>query len=121
MANHNPQRPPQPQRVVDALELAKVVAPSGAPPAPVTSPAAAAPVAPVSAPDGPAAPLTPAPVARGPVTPRVTVLEDKTISLRGQSAIMRKGRVLTPEFVTQHLATLQAFGVKLSIEDAPAE
>lgn len=51
--------------------------------------------------------------------PRWRVLEEKTISLRGQMVVMRAGRVLTPEFAHVNMAALLEQGVKL--EELPPQ
>lgn len=51
--------------------------------------------------------------------PKVTVLADKTVVLRGKgSVLVRKGRVLTPDMIATHLSELVAQGVSLEIVHA---
>lgn len=112
MANES--KPQAPKRPADPLEMMKVVQPPAAPPsAPAVPAPSLVPVDPQSEPAG--APAGP-PSAPSVALPRVTILEDQHVSLRGQSAWMRKGRVLSPEFVAQHLGVLREHGIKMRIE-----
>lgn len=43
------------------------------------------------------------------------VLEEKTVQLRGQTVVLRKGKVLGAEFLSQHETSIRAQGVKLEL------
>lgn len=110
-------------RAVDPLEMAKVgpSKPGPAEPDLVSEliASAAASGAPTALDREDAAERLSGPPTLPPVLATYRVLEDKTISLRGQMVVMRAGRVLTPEFAHVNLPALREQGVKL--EEIPPQ